>query len=195
MLSTMSMTDVVQLTSTGLAAIAAAGSATAAGIMYRQWKASATPLLTIDVGDTLPDGSQVVTITNHGAPARKVQYAVLEGGRVWAGTVPPHGFLQPDTAVRLSVELHELFADTEGGRKAVVYGFDLTARKVYAWAANGTSRTWRGRPGIIRSGQGMQPLYAATVLTMFYPDCPEGYELEECSAELLAGGGALPNSS
>jgi hypothetical protein len=141
----------------------------------------------------LPDGTQVVTIANHGAPARKVQYAVLEKWHVWAGTVPPHGFLQPDTAVQLRIDLDELFADEVGGRKAVVYGFDLAARKVYAWAANGTSRSWRGRPSIVRSGQGMKPLYSHTVLKMFYPDCPESYELEEHSAELLADDDAPPN--
>ena len=77
---------------------------------------------------------------------------------------------------------------------AVVYGYDLDGRRVYAWAANGQSRCWRLRGLLAHRGE----LMALDILRAFYPDAPDPTTLQARSVILLPAEGTagerLPGS-
>jgi hypothetical protein len=173
------------------AAIAAVGSAGAAALMYRQWSDARTPRLNVDVIATMPSGRMFLAIQNYGGPAKKVAFTVIEGEQAAGGVLPPNGHVGPGESARLQLG----FDMTEEHKQvAVVYGYDLDGRRVYAWAANGQSRCWRLRGLLAHRGE----LMALDILRAFYPDAPDPTTLQARSVILLPAEGTagerLPGS-
>jgi hypothetical protein len=134
--------DVLQLVSTAFAAVAAIGSAVAAWVMYRQWLGGRTPSLSVDVAEVHPKRTLYMTVVNHGGPVKKVCFAAVEGDQACVSFLPPHGFLGPGERARVELCMDSIEVSTI----AVVYGFDLDGKNVYAWSANGNAgRCRRGR--------------------------------------------------
>jgi hypothetical protein len=142
--------------------------------MYRQWSASTTPALSVDLALYQPSATTFMTIVNHGAPVKKVSFAVVEGQQACLSFLPPHGFLTAGERVRVQLGLD---AADSNAQVAVVYGFDLQGRNVYAWAANGRSGRWRARSGwLLRRPT---DLSAVQILQRFYPSAPDPMSLEK----------------
>lgn len=167
-----SAAEITQVASTVFAAVAAVGSGAAAWVIYRQWSASRTPAVSIDVSE-FNTGAMFLTLVNYGGAAKKVSFAVIEGKQSCMGFLPMHGYLAPGERARL-----RLGSETTGERKqiAVAYGFDLDGRWVYAWGANGQSLRWRARPG--RWRRGVTDESEASILKRLYPGAPDPDELE-----------------
>ena len=177
----MDVAEVTTVASTTFAAIAAIAAAVTAGLSYRQWNAGVTPGLSVDVALYQPSGKLYLTIVNHGGPAKKVSFAVIEGKQAAIGHLPPHGFLASGQAARLLLSMD---ADAGTQQTAVAYGFDLTGDRVYAFAANGRSGRWRARSrGLLRRRP--TDLRAAQILQRFYPDAPDPLTLEPRGSVLV----------
>ena len=172
------MSEGLALASAVFAAIAAAGSAGAAWVMYRSWAAGVVPAVSLDLAES-PEGVLVLTIHNFGAPAKKLTYAVIEGTNICAESIP-HGFLETGGRVRIKVDM------PSAGRTviAVAYAFDLSARHFYAWAANGQSGRWRARHG--RLWRKPTDATQQDILKRFYPQAPDHAELTPCESEAFA---------
>jgi hypothetical protein len=172
--------EAAQLATTAFAAIAAVGSAGAAWVMYRQWSAASTPALSIDLSETQPSGAMFLTIVSYGGPVKKASIAVVEGEQACLGFVPPHGFVAAGERVRLGLPL-----DSSGNTKqvAVVYGFDLQSRYVYAWAASGRSERWPARSRRFRGAP--TDLSAVEILKRFYAGAPDPTTLEQRAVALM----------
>lgn len=175
----MTTADALQLASTAFAAVAAIGSAAAAWVMYRQWLGGRTPALSIDIAEVHPKRTLYLTVVNYGGPVKKVSFAVVEGRQACVSFLPPHGFLGPGERARMRLGLDSVDERTI----AVVYGFDLGGKNVYAWSANGhtgrwpaRSRLWRRRP---------TDLSAVQILQRFYPQAPDPTTLEQRSVVLM----------
>ncbi|HTD09467.1 MAG TPA: hypothetical protein VK680_11285 [Solirubrobacteraceae bacterium] len=115
-----------------------------------------------------------MTIVSHGAPVKKVSFVVVEDQQACMSFLPPHGFLTTGERVRLQLGLD---AAGSNAQVAVVYGFDLQGRYVYAWAANGQSGRWRARSG--RLLRRPTDLSAVQILQRFYPSAPDPTTLEQ----------------
>lgn len=179
----MSAAEVTQIASAVFAALAAAGSAVAAAVMYRQWNASVTPALTIDLSQWQPSGRLFATIVNHGAAVKKASIVAVEGSQACVGFVPLHAFIEAGEKVRL--ELH-VDPASDLGQVAVVYGFDLSGNRVYAWAANGQSGRWRTR-NARRCRARSTNLSPVHIFKQFYPSAPDPMSLEKRNFGRLDG--------
>lgn len=170
----------IQFASVIFAAVAAAGSAGAAAVMYRQMAASATPALSVDLAEVLPRGSLFLTVVNYGGPIKKVSFAAVEGTQACMSFLPPHGFLGPGERARI-----QLGMDSAGDRAqvAVVYGFDLASRYVYAWAANGQAGRWPARSS--RWRRRPTDLSAVQILQRFYPGVADPTTLQQRAIVLM----------
>lgn len=110
------------------AVIAAVGSADAAVVMYRQWSDARTSRLNIDVIAMTPSDRMFPSIQN-GGPMKKVAFTVIEGAQAAGGVFPPNGHIGPGESARLQL----VFEMTEERKQvAVVYGYDLDGRRIYA---------------------------------------------------------------
>jgi len=176
--STLDWTAVI---SAAFAAIAALGSAGAAFIMLRQWTAQTTPALSVDVAEVFPKRTLYLTIVNFGGPIKKVSFAAVEGCQACLSFLPPHGFLRPGESARLQLHMDSVDEATI----AVVYGFDLSGRYVYAWAANGQAGRWRARSGRWWWNQRPTDLSAVEILQRFYPTAPDPTSLESRASVLV----------
>jgi hypothetical protein len=179
----MSTTDAIQLASTAFAAVAAVGSAIAAWVMYRQWRAGRTPSLSVDIAEVHPKRTLYMTVVNYGGPVKKVCFAAVEGSQACLGFLPPHGFLGPEERARLQLCMDSVDESTV----AVVYGFDLDGNYVHAWSANRQSGRWPARSRRLRRRP--TDLSATQILQRFYPGAPDPTTLE------LRANVLLPNAS
>ncbi len=170
----MSSAEVTQLASTIAAALAAIGSVGAASVMYRQWSASRTPA---QMMSGMPSGRMFV---NYGASAKQVSFVAVHGRQACMEALPPHGFLGPGERARLRLGVD--FVDPHE-QIAVVYGYDVTSRYVYAWAANGCTQRWQVRSRLWHRGPA--EVTALEVLRRFYPKVRDPTTLERRSTVLL----------
>jgi hypothetical protein len=175
----MHLGEATQVASTVFAAVAGVGSATAAWVIYRQWRASSTPALSVDLVEVLPKGTIFLNVVNYGGPTKKVSFAVIEGEQACLSFLPPHGFLGPGDSRQV-----QICVDSAGSQQAaVVYGFDLEGRYVHAWAANGTAQRWRARSS--RWRRRPTDLSAVSILQRFYPGAPDPTTLELKASVLM----------
>lgn len=182
----MTAADVAQITSTAFAAVAAVGSAGASWVMYRQWVASSTPALSVDVAEVYPKQTLFLTVVNYGGPIKKVSFAAVEGDQACMSFLPPHGFLGPGEKARLQLGMDS----ADENPVAVVYGFDLGGRYVYAWAANGHNGRWTARSS--RWRRRPTDLSAVQILQRFYPDARDPTKLEQRAVVLMPNAGEWP---
>jgi hypothetical protein len=135
------------------------------------------------MAETQPQGILTLTIVNYGGPAKKVSFAVVEGEQSCLGFLPPHAFLAAAETASLRLKLER---SGQHNAVAVVYGFDVQSRYVYAWAAGGRSERWPARSGRLRRRP--TDLTAVQILQQFYPDAPDPTKLRQCTFELLGRG-------
>jgi hypothetical protein len=180
----MSTADTTQVLSTVFAAVAAVGSADAAWVIFRQWTATSTPGVSVDVAKVFPKGTLYLNVVNYGGPVKKVSFAVIEGEQACMSFLPPHGFLGPGERSQLQLGLDgPTEPDAPDDTVAVVYGFDLASRLVYAWAANGKADRWRARSTFWRRRP--TDLSAVQILQRFYPGAPDPTMLEQRASVLM----------
>jgi hypothetical protein len=178
----MSTADTTQVLSTAFAAVAAVGSAGAAWVMHRQWTATSTPGVSVDVAKVFPKGTLYLNVVNYGGPVKKVSFVVIEGDQACMSFLPPHGFLGPGERVQLKLGLDSP-NDAPDDSVAVAYGFDLASRFVYAWATNGKAERWPARSTFWRRRP--TNLNAVQILQRLYPQAPDPTKLEQRGSALM----------
>jgi hypothetical protein len=139
--SGLSGADIGTIASAGAAAIAA-GASWVSVLQSRKERITArTPLMSIDFVTPLRSDIVRVHITNHGAAARGVEFAVaVDGQMCWSVTDPPT-FLPGETRTMLPAINHVSDIDPIG----FVSCYDVAGGVLRVWYPTGESQVYRAR--------------------------------------------------
>ena len=128
--------------------------------------------MAVDLVSTFPSGRMQLHVANLGGIVIKAMTLVIEGPQACMGFLPPTAFLRPG---EIRIYDLELDATNPDEATAVIYGFDVWRRYVYAWSATGRSHRWPARTGWLQRSDDRS---AIDILHQFYPDAPDPFELE-----------------